>query len=427
MPGTLRTDVLVVGGGPAGLSAAAACRARRCDYLLIEAGNRVGLRDHNVQRSLGSGVGGSGLYSDGKFSFFPSASALWSLRDHRALEESWRWFASLVAGFDVEADTLPDLAALPAIPLINGAGSNPFDRKEYRSAYMSYAARRRLIEALEAGCGQALIAVNELHSLRYESENLLFRCDVRGEDESGPDRIDARAMILAGGRFGPLGWPAASPASGQVFRRVEVGVRLEQASEEFFLQEDQFLDPKLIRTSSDSRYGWRTFCCCRDGEVITTEVRGLVSVSGRADCPPTGRSNVGFNLRVTDAELARSLWPLGIGPNGGRVEQPLDEYLEGDGREIAGVLGAGPSRLLAEGVVKLRDAYPALRNAQVVAPAIEGVGFYPELSDNLRSGSNPLWIAGDGTGIFRGLTAAMVSGYFAALQVAGYLEASAWT
>ena len=148
MPGTLRTDVLVVGGGPAGLSAAAACRARRCDYLLIEAGNRVGLRNHNVQRSLGSGVGGSGLYSDGKFSFFPSASALWSLRDHRALEESWRWFASLVAGFDVEADTLPDLAALPAIPLINGAGSNPFDRKEYRSAYMSYAARRRLIECL---------------------------------------------------------------------------------------------------------------------------------------------------------------------------------------------------------------------------------------------------------------------------------------
>ena len=71
------------------------------------------------------------------------------------------------------------------------------------------------------------------------------------------------------------------------------------------------------------------------------------------------------------------------------------------------MLGTGPSRLLAEGLRKLRDTYPTLGNARVVAPAIEGVGFYPELSDNLQSGPNPLWIAGDGTGIFRGLTAAM--------------------
>ena len=75
MPDTLESDVLVIGGGPAGLAAAAACRVHQRNYLIIEAGNRVGDRNHHDQRSLGSGVGGSGLYSDGKFSFFPSASA----------------------------------------------------------------------------------------------------------------------------------------------------------------------------------------------------------------------------------------------------------------------------------------------------------------------------------------------------------------
>ncbi len=424
MVGTCKTDILVVGGGPAGLAAAAACIARHRDFLLIEAGNRADARDHNDQRTLGTGVGGSGLFSDGKFSFFPSATALWSLRDRRALEASWQWFAGMVARFGLDVGTLPDLAELPTTALVNGNSLNQFRRKEYHSAYMRYDARRRLIGVLEAACGRSLLAGSELHALRYEPGNLLFRCDVHGENGGGS--IDARAVILAGGRFGPPGRPAATPASSRVFRRMEVGVRLEQASGEFFLRQDGFLDPKLILTSPDGRYGWRTFCCCRDGEVITTEVQGLVSVSGRADCPPTGKSNVGFNLRVTDAELARSLWPQGLGSAGASIAQPLDEYLKNGATKggIADVLGPGPSRLLTEGLEQLRDAYPALRDArcQVVAPAIEGVGFYPELADNLRCGPNPLWIAGDGTGIFRGLTAALVSGHFAALQAVGYTE-----
>ena len=296
---------------------------------------------------------------------------------------------------------------------------------------MAFEARRRLIEELEAGCGRSLIARTELRTLSFEPNNLLFRCGLLGENGNGPEGIDAGAVIMAGGRFGPLGWSPPSPLASQVFRRVEVGVRLEQTSGDFFLREDEFADPKLILESPDGRYGWRTFCCCRQGEVTTTEVRGLVSVSGRADCPPTGRSNVGFNLRVTDIDLARTLWPRGVEAVGQatRVTQRLDEYLQGGGSdgEIASVLGAGPSRLLSEGLKKLLELYPSLGNARVFAPAIEGVGYYPELSDNLQSGPNPLWIAGDGTGIFRGLTAAMVSGYFAALQAANHLEASAWT
>jgi hypothetical protein len=37
-----------------------------------------------------------------------------------------------------------------------------------------------------------------------------------------------------------------------------------------------------------------------------------------------------------------------------------------------------------------------------------------------------MWVAGDATGVFRGLTAAMVSGYFAALEAAAHLEGLPW-
>src|SRR5213080_4023389 len=113
MPATHRTSLLVVGGGPA-------CLARQHDFLLVEVGARVGQRDHADQRRLGTGVGGSGLYSDGKFSFFPSASALWRLPDRAALRTSWAWLSGLLGRFGLAAPAFPDLDAHPDLVVATG-------------------------------------------------------------------------------------------------------------------------------------------------------------------------------------------------------------------------------------------------------------------------------------------------------------------
>lgn len=398
-----RTRLLVVGAGPAGLGAAAACLACGCDFLVLETGASVARRDHADHRRLGTGVGGSGLYSDGKFSFFPSATALWRLPDRVALRAGWGWLSAMLERFGVAVPGFPDLDALPDLIVATG-----LTRKDYPSVYLGRAQRTQMIAELESACAGRLLPGHVVRALRYDADERRFVCD------AGSLRIEARAVVYAGGRFGPLHWPALFPQGSRTFRRAEVGVRLEQESGRFFLRDDLCLDPKLLLNGSDGRYGFRTFCCCRDGEIVATTVQGVTSVSGRADCPPTGRSNVGFNLRIADETFARELWPA-AGLGGEPVVRPLDEFLRDGAPEV---LSAQASRLLIEGLSRLRSACPSLTASEcrVVAPTVEGVGHYPALSDDLRAEPFPLWVAGDASGVFRGLTAALLSGHYAALR-----------
>ena len=78
--------VIVVGAGPAGLAAAVHCVNAGHKTLVIETGRDCADRNHDSSEDIVTGVGGAGLYSDGKFSFFPSASKLWNLPDSDALE-----------------------------------------------------------------------------------------------------------------------------------------------------------------------------------------------------------------------------------------------------------------------------------------------------------------------------------------------------
>ncbi|MGH8425788.1 MAG: hypothetical protein ACRER3_26070, partial [Pseudomonas fluorescens] len=51
-----------------------------------------------------------------------------------------------------------------------------------------------------------------------------------------------------------------------------------------------------------------------------------------------------------------------------------------------------------------------LSDAVLVGPTLEGVGMYPTHDDMLATAQGGLWVAGDVSGTFRGLTAALVSG-----------------
>src|SRR5205814_2118880 len=103
-----------------------------------------------------------------------------------------------------------------------------------------------------------------------------FLVDVRIAD--GHRSILAKALLFCGGRFGPIWLKQQDIPVRYIHRRYEIGVRIQQPSQSFFLQRYEEADPKLS-WSADGIHEYRTFCCCRNGEVVVSETAGIFSVS----------------------------------------------------------------------------------------------------------------------------------------------------
>jgi len=230
-------------------------------------------------------------------------------------------------------------------------------------------------------------------------------------------------VILASGRIGPADISTWLPPASLVVRRLEVGFRIQQSSDSFFLRHRPELDPKYIIPDRGSGVEWRTFCCCREGLIVETLVGGLTTVSGRADCPPTGYSNIGFNLRVSDAGLAVQLW-ADLRPRlsdlRSAAQQEIRPFLGGAPGPLSTILGPQIAESLRTGLRILEADFGAdsLDGAMLVGPTLEGVVTYPAHDEDLAiCGVRNAWVAGDAAGDFRGLTAALISGHLAIRSV----------
>ncbi len=399
-------EILVIGAGPAGLAAGVAALDRGRSVLVFERGAPVARRDRDRPEDLVCGVGGAGLYSDGKFSFAPSATHLWTLQPPSALREAYDWAAERLREGGVEAPEFPREQTVA--PRQTGA------IKAYPSQYMGLKARERLTRTLEQRLGAQLIT----------------DADARLGSEAGAVCVDwdggsvrASTVVIASGRFGPL---RNAGAPSPTFRRVEVGMRVEQDAALFALDAEPvagLLDPKWVRCSVDGRVEWRTFCCCRHGEVIETRFAGLATVSGRADGPSTDRSNFGLNVRFLDAgEASDALERAQLAAR----EQPLRigaaELLEDPGSSaVAQRLGRMIALDLAAGLEAFVEDFNAdVSKAILHLPALEGVGYYPAVDSTLKVAPG-IWAAGDATGVFRGLVPALVSGRLASCSAVNSL------
>jgi uncharacterized FAD-dependent dehydrogenase len=65
----------------------------------------------------------------------------------------------------------------------------------------------------------------------------------------------------------------------ELFQRIEFGVRIQQeTAASFFCEykdnESQLNDPKFIYVDNRRQIQLRTFCACKDGEVISSETSG---------------------------------------------------------------------------------------------------------------------------------------------------------
>ncbi|MFF2132086.1 FAD-binding protein, partial [Streptomyces olivochromogenes] len=415
-------DVLVVGAGPAGLAAAHALRDSALTTLVVDGGKPVAERERDLAADMTRGHGGAGLFSDGKFSFYPSASRLWSLPGEARLRAAYEWTCSVLGAAGL--DTPP----FPEDPEAYAVGTGEWVLKEYPSYYLSLQARLDLSEKLVTGSGADFLTRTEVTALRHIAEEDRFEAEL--QDESGGRRtLITRRVILANGRFGPLG--LTDLFTGRAWRRLEVGFRIEQSAQSAFFGAMTQLDPKFRFRSEDGRVEWRTFCACREGEAVTTLTEGLWTVSGRADCPPTGRSNIGFNTRILDEEVAkRALTGVlrATRSTTSAFNVTLDDFLAARpaADSLTEVYGEELAAFMREGVTRLAKRFPEVTatEARLIGPTMEGVGWYPEVRSDLRLVDKPAWVAGDSCGLFRGIVAAMISGHYAGagLRAAGDAE-----
>ncbi|WP_157959005.1 NAD(P)-binding protein [Salinicola endophyticus] len=409
-------DSVIVGAGPAGLAAASRLSHRGLRVLLLDQGHAIDRRDRHAEAELTQGHGGAGLYSDGKFSFYPSATELWRLPYRAPLRQAYAWTRELLAAHGMTTPPFPDRAD------VYTPCHNAWSLKHYPSYYLPLEQREAMIANLVDSLDVEIVSDTQVISQRYDEDEARHHLQLRAADGTS-SALTATTLVWAAGRFGPL---ALGDGIRTRFRRLEVGFRIEQPSERAFFQDFADLDPKLTLHAADKTTEWRTFCACRHGRTVLTQTQGLWTVSGHSDGPPTERSNVGFNTRILDESLARetiAALTRTLGRADTHFDLPLSAWLADDHDATAAmerVYGAPLAQAMQRGLRQLVDNFPQLEaeSTRLIGPTLEGVGWYPEVDESLRLGDRPTWVVGDACGLFRGIVAAFVSGHYAASAVA---------
>lgn len=69
----------VIEAGPSGLAAVCSLARQDIDVTVCEAGKELSVREHDVAEDLAVGVGGAGLFSDGKLISYPSGTHVYQI------------------------------------------------------------------------------------------------------------------------------------------------------------------------------------------------------------------------------------------------------------------------------------------------------------------------------------------------------------
>lgn len=429
-----KKKIAIIGSGPAGLAAATICNQSNIDVMLFDCGKKHNERSHTTADDLGIGIGGAGLFSDGKFSFYPSGTHVYNLANKFHIKTSYDWLVNLLKRFDIDSCPLP-----------NNDGSNKTYEsgylKEYLSTYGDLEQRTALIDQLATLKDCSLFTNTRIdHITKFKNQYLI---DYYKSDVNKADRIIVDAVILATGRLGNIAIPGMISNIDFQYQklRYEFGVRIETPSNVGFLSRLKNLDVKMIWKTLFGEV--RTFCTCRNGEVWNIPYEKLSAISGRSDGHESGFSNFGLLLRFTGnafengegffntilaSEIIKKrfvIWQTLESflshKNGhslkGSVKQfdrpwhPNDHFIN---QNISDILREDMYSSLKESLNMLLKWSPDLLDPKTVVlfPAIEGTGMYPLLNNNLQVNREKIWCCGDLAGKFRGIIPAFISGHY---------------
>lgn len=402
-------DVLIVGAGPSGLASANYCMHEGVDFFVLDSGRDPKKRSHDIPYEVIHGVGGAGLYSDGKISYYPSGHKLYSLASPHLIKKAYNWFHKLTSDIIVDYPEYPMYVEDEAVYY---KGKNGFYEKKYNSKYLSDDEMQEIVDRLYKPISSRVKVESEVVCIE-RNDNELYKVRVINKKEEEEQNYYSKNIIYCGGRFGPISLKKIYSRIPFHFERFEYGIRIEQKKEDFIGNNFSSIDPKIVFNSSKNGIEYRTFCSCLEGRNILGQFEEIKTYSGARS--KSNKSSIGFNVRINDYEYYKK--------NIGEITNMLNGDVKSfsmTGEEFLyhkDSLVKTLNDLIKDGLKKLSSSF-SLKNYYVYGPCLEGVGMYPKLEADLRIiNKERFWVAGDSTGLFRGLLAALLSGYYVAQKV----------
>jgi uncharacterized FAD-dependent dehydrogenase len=451
-------DVIIVGGGPAGLFAAwYLMEHARLKVLLIEKGKDPLKRicpNHRLQKcaqcdpcNILSGIGGAGLYSDGKLNFIPrlgktDLTQFMPLSAAQALIDETE---AVFTRFKMDGPVFPtDMEAARQI------------RKEARR----FGIDLMLIRQKHLGSDNlpGYIAAMADH---IQSRGLAVRLNETVRDileQNGrvtgvitdTATYEAPCVILAPGRVG-ANWMASVAQKHGIHlsqRGIEVGIRVEVHNDIMDDLCNIIYDPTFFVQTPTYDDQTRTFCTNQGGFISLENYRDFVCVNGHAY---SGRKSDNTNFAflskviltepVTDNQAyGESIGRLSTIIGGGKpilqrfgdlkrgrrstwhrirkgyIEPTMTHVVCGD------IAMALPERILTnlvEGLETLNLVLPGVSNDETLlyAPEIKFFATQVETSENLETKIKGLYVAGDGPGVAGNIVSAAATGLIPAKHI----------
>ena len=406
-------DVAVVGLGPAGMMALNYLFDTRLHVIGIEAGKNPVQRELKSE-DVATGFGGAGLFSDGKLSFYPSGSKLWSNISLSSLREAYLFVRDVLQVLGCQ------------IPVWDNAWKKKYKSddifKIYESIYLNREQANQLIQGIYKKCIDDIILEAEVTRIKKADNGYVI-------ETSGNQTklIYAKNIIIATGK---LGNSLIENIEGNISYkiRVEGGVRVETDSENFIPRDHPQVDYRIIEELTDGNE-IRTFCCCKDGVVVASNYdilkdvvghrwrNSVVSYNGTISKDKSGRSNIGITIRT---ENPSSIFAREFKSALDLHEPQILSMGEIDEISERGeyIIGKESDRIIKGFLQRIIRSWNEKYNIKFYWPEIEYYGKYPLFNrKNLRIPGSNIWVAGDVTAEFRGLIPSMVSGVVAASNV----------
>jgi uncharacterized FAD-dependent dehydrogenase len=468
MSGNNRYDVIIVGGGPAGIFAALElAQSQSLRVLLVEKGKDLSERRCPVRDTHQScadcrpcnvvcGLGGAGAFSDGKLVL--SSQVGGHLGDYLGQEH---------------ADTL--IRCVDRLYVKFGASSRLFDGDGVVDAIGRRAGRAglRLVRTpvRHMGTENCYNVMKAMQGYLSSQKRMAFRLcaaaatvitengEVRGIETEDGHRYFCRYLVLAPGREG-ADWLSREADRLHLTMQnnpIDVGVRVEVPFAVMQELTDRLYEVKLEYISERFNDRIRTFCMCPAGEVITESTGGadpVVTVNGHSYARKKS-GNTNFALLVSTDFTRPFHEPIAYGKylaklanllGGGVLVQRLGDLRDGQrstperieaGKVRPTLTSAAPGDLSfalpyrhLTGIIEMLDAMeklvPGVALPDTLLYGIE-VKFYscrPRLSACLETEVRNMFAVGDGTGVSRGLVQASASGLVAAVEIMRRAEMS---